>query len=63
MSAKNNPPNGSGSSERRTAKASDGPLVALLGGVGALATEEGAAGPLLEPFGAANFTLPKKRAE
>jgi heterodisulfide reductase subunit A-like polyferredoxin len=29
----------------------------------ALATEEGADGPLLEPFGAANFTLPTRRAE
>ena len=26
--------------------------------LGALATEENAEGPLLEPFGAANFTLP-----
>ena len=29
----------------------------------ALATEEGANGPLLEPFGAANFTLPRRRPE
>jgi len=29
----------------------------------ALATEEGADGPLLEPFGAANFSLPRRPAE
>ena len=39
MSAKTDPPTGSGPSGRRAAKAPDGPLVALLGGVGTLATE------------------------
>jgi DNA-binding NarL/FixJ family response regulator len=39
VSAKTDPPNGGGPGGRRTAKAQDGPLVALLGGVGTLATE------------------------
>lgn len=39
MSAKSDPSNGSAPKERRAAKAQDGPLVALLGGVGTLATE------------------------
>jgi DNA-binding NarL/FixJ family response regulator len=39
VSAKTDPPNGRAAGRRRAAKAQDGPLVALLGGVGALATE------------------------
>jgi DNA-binding NarL/FixJ family response regulator len=39
VSAKRDPSNGSGPGGRRAAKAQDGPLVALLGGVGTLATE------------------------
>jgi len=39
VSAKSDPSNGSAPKERRAAKAQDGPLVALLGGVGTLATE------------------------
>jgi DNA-binding NarL/FixJ family response regulator len=39
VSAKGDPPPGSGLGGRRAGKAQDGPLVALLGGVGALATE------------------------
>jgi DNA-binding NarL/FixJ family response regulator len=39
VSAKTDPPSGNGPGGRRAAKVQDGPLVALLGGVGALATE------------------------
>jgi DNA-binding NarL/FixJ family response regulator len=39
VSAKADPPNGSGLSAKRMGKAPAGPLVALLGGAGALATE------------------------
>jgi DNA-binding NarL/FixJ family response regulator len=39
VSTKTDPANGSGPGGRHAAKAQDGPLVALLGGVGALATE------------------------